>query len=104
MNRNSYKQSLYTGVIRIVANVSMLGVAFLSMYQAARGPWPAEIGFCIWFFGLTVPLWASAFCLTRFVRKRFPAQCESLVELPGQGRQLVRWEVRESDHTGIPAR
>lgn len=93
---NSYKQSLYTSAIRIIANIAMLGIVFLSMRQAAQSSLPSEAGFCLWFFGLTVPLWGIAIFLTRLVKKHFPAEHSSFVDLPRRGRQLVRWHVRDS--------
>lgn len=93
---NSYKQSLYVGLIRVMANLLMLGAVFLSMYRASQwSSWPSEAVFCCWFFGITVPVWTGAFYLTRLIRRRFPAEHESLIELPRKGRQLVRWRVLE---------
>ncbi|WP_165067045.1 hypothetical protein [Desulfovibrio sp. ZJ200] len=92
---NSYKQSLYSALIRVMANLLMVGAVFLAMYQAARGA-SSEITFCLWFFGITVPLWASAFYLNRVIKRRFPAEQESLIDLPRQGRCLVRWRVLEA--------
>ena len=49
---NSYKQSLYVGLIRVMANLLMLGAVFLSMYRASQwSSWPSEAVFCCWFFG-----------------------------------------------------
>jgi hypothetical protein len=59
------------------------------------GSLSTEAGFCLWFFGLTIPLWIITFRLTRYLKKRFPAEHESFVDLPRLGRQLVRWRVRE---------
>ncbi|MDR0815885.1 MAG: hypothetical protein LBN28_00560 [Desulfovibrio sp.] len=101
---NSYKQSLYTWLIRIVANLLMFAAVFVSMHQAARGVWSADIAFCIWFFSITIPLWITAFFLTRLVKKRFPAEQESLVKLPKQGPSLVRWRVLKSSRTQVLAR
>ncbi|MDR3320175.1 MAG: hypothetical protein LBS77_04450 [Desulfovibrio sp.] len=92
---NSYKQSFYIGLIRILANVFMFIAVFVGMYMASRGPWPVEAGFSIWFFGISVPVWTGAILLTRFVKKRFPAEEESLVDLPRRGLSLVRWRVLE---------
>lgn len=93
---NSYKQSLYVGLIRVMANLLMLGAVFLSMYRASQwSSWPSEAVFCCWFFGIIVPVWTGAFYLTRLIRRRFPAEHESLIELPRKGRQLVRWRVLE---------
>ncbi|MDR1659396.1 MAG: hypothetical protein LBR94_03520 [Desulfovibrio sp.] len=90
---NSYKQSFYISLIRFCANALMLGAVFVGMYMSGRSSLPVEAGFCLWFFGITVPLWTVAILLTRFIRKRFPAEEESLVNLPGRGSILVRWRV-----------
>lgn len=93
---NSYRQSLYAGLIRVTANLIMIGAVFLAMYQASHwSQWPSEAVFSCWFFGITIPVWCMAFMLTRFVKHRFPAQPQSLVDLPRLGRQLVHWRVRE---------
>ena len=48
---NSYKQSLYVGLIRVMANLLMLGAVFLSMYRASQwSSWPSEAVFCCWFW------------------------------------------------------
>lgn len=92
---NSYKQSLYSVLLRVMANLLMVGAVFLAMYRAARGP-SSEITFCLWFFGITVPLWAGALYLDRMIKRRFPAEQESLIDLPRQGPRLVRWRVLEA--------
>lgn len=95
---NSYRQSLYSALIRICANLIMVGAIFLAMYQAARWPgWPSETVFCIFFFGITIPAWTIAFALSRWLRKRSPAINQSMVDLPRLGRQLVSWRVAEPD-------
>ena len=102
---NSYKQSLYAGIIRILANVLMVGAVFLAMREAAKpSPWPSEAVFCAWFFGITIPLWLAAYLLTRRIRRHFPAEFESLVELPRKGPQLVRWRVLDEAGRLAPAR
>ena len=90
---NSYKQSFYIRLVRIAANALMLCAVFIGMYMSARGRLPVEAGFSLWFFGITVPVLAGAALLTRFIKKRFPAEEESLVNLPGRGPVLVRWRV-----------
>ncbi len=35
---SSYKRSLYSSIVRIVANVVMIGAVFLGMYMASRSP------------------------------------------------------------------
>ena len=89
---NSYKQ-LYISCIRIVANVLMVAAVFVAMYQSSSSFDAAELTFCAWFFGITVPLWAGAFGLTRMVRRRFPAEGQSMVHLPRMGLSLVSWRV-----------
>lgn len=102
---NSYKQSLYAGIIRIAANVLMVGAVFWAMREAAQpSAWPSEAVFCAWFFGLTIPLWVVAFLLTRRIRRAFPAEYESLVELPRLGSQLVRWRVLAQSSRMAPVR
>ncbi|MGE9985842.1 hypothetical protein [Desulfovibrio sp. SGI.169] len=90
---NSYKRSLYVSVTRIIANLLMLGAVFLAMYQAGHSPASSLSTFCLWFFGITIPLWIGALFLTRQIARRFPAEQESLVDLPRLGRRLVRWRV-----------
>ena len=91
---NSYRQSLYTAIVRISANVIMLGAVFLAMFQASRWPdWPSEAVFCLFFFGITIPVWIAAAFLTRYIRRRWNALPQSLVKLPGLGEQLVTWQV-----------
>lgn len=102
---NSYKQSLYAGMIRILANVLMIGAVFFAMRQAAQpSPWPSEAVFCAWFFGITIPVWVAAYLVTRRIRRHFPAEFESLVELPRKGPQLVRWRVLDEAARMAPAR
>lgn len=91
---NSYKQSLYTCIIRICANIAMVCALFFAMYQASRQiSWPSEAVFCLFFFGFTIPIWLCAWALTKWVRRSFPAEQESLVSIPGLGSTLVRWTV-----------
>ena len=90
---NSYKQHLYISCIRIVTNALMVAAVFVAMYQSSRSFDAAELTFCAWFFGITVPLWAGAFRLTRMVRRRFPAEGQSMVHLPRMGLSLVSWRV-----------
>lgn len=91
---NSYKQSLYIALIRICANILMVGAVFLAMYQASRWPsWPSEAVFCLFFFGLSIPGWLLAWHLTKLVRRLFPAERQSLINLPGLGEQLISWRL-----------
>lgn len=92
---NSYHQTLYSGMIRVAANAIMVAAVFVGMYQSAHTAGASELVFCAWFFGITVPTWAGAFWLTRRVRNRFPAEFQSLVELPRLGQRLVTWNVGE---------
>lgn len=101
---NSYKQSLYAGAIRIAANVAMLGAVFIAMRQASRvSAWPSEAVFLLFFLGITIPAWTAAIFTTRWIRKKWPAEGESLVHLPKIGQQLTRWRVVEADFRA-PAR
>ena len=98
---NSYKQHLYISGIRITANALMVAAVFAAAYQSSRSFTSAELVFCAWFFGISIPLWAGAFWLTRLVRRRFPAEGESMVELPRKGLSLVRWRVLESSQHSL---
>lgn len=102
---NSYKQSLFTGIIRICANLLMVGSVFLAMYAASRHvAWPSEATFCLFFFGITIPVWTVAWLLTKWVRRVWPAEQESLVNLPRLGHTLVRWSVvNPGDRKRAPA-
>lgn len=94
---NSYKQSLYGGIIRVCANLIMIGAVFLAMFQATRWPgWPSEAVFCLIFFGITVPVWILAWQANKWLRRRWPAENRSLVNLPRLGSQLVAWQAIES--------
>lgn len=91
---NSYKQSLCVSIIRIVANLVMIGAIFLAMYESRRWPgWPSEIVFCMYFFGITIPIWLLAWRLVKLARRVWPAEFRSMVALPGLGEQLVTWRV-----------
>ena len=92
---NSYRQTLYSGIIRVAANAIMVAAIFVGMYQSAHSVGASELVFCAWFFGITVPAWAGAFWLTRKVRQMYPAEFQSLVELPRLGQRLVTWNVAE---------
>ncbi|MBB5142555.1 hypothetical protein [Desulfovibrio intestinalis] len=100
---NSYKQHLYISCIRITANMLMVAAVFAAMYQSARSVNSAELVFCAWFFGITVSVWAAAFWLTRQVRRRFPAEGQSMVQLPREGLSLVSWRVLESSPSSLMA-
>lgn len=101
---NSYKQSLYSGMARIMANLLMVGAIFLAMYQAGRWPgWSSEAVFCLVFFGVTIPVWIGTWSLIKWIRKRWPAPFQSVVELPGLGSQPVLWHVREQRLRNAPS-
>ena len=93
---NSYRQTLYCSIIRVAANAVMVGAIFVGMYQSAHSSGASELVFCAWFFGITVPTWAGAFWLTKKVRQVYPAEFQSLVELPRLGQRLVSWHVAET--------
>ena len=92
---NSYLQSLYAGIIKIAANAAMVAAVFVGMYQSSHSAASSELVFGAWFFGITVPVWAGAFWLTRRVRQKYPAEFQSLIELPRLGQRLVTWNVAE---------
>lgn len=93
---NSYRQSLYTGVIRVLANLVMVAAVFVGMYMSAHSTAASELVFSVWFFGISLPVWGAAFWLTRLVRRRWPAVGQSLVDLPKRGPCLSagRWPRR----------
>ena len=97
---NSYKQSLYVGIIRVVANVLMLCALFFAMFMASRSQMGSLAAFSLYFFGITIPVWMLAFYATRRVREYFHADDMSVVDLPRIGRCLVRWEIRDADSCG----
>ena len=101
---NSYLQSLYAGIIKIAANAAMVAAVFVGMYQSSHSAMSSELVFGAWFFGITVPVWAAAFWGTRLVRRRFPAEYQSFVLLPRQGRRLVSWHVAETSPCPVAAR
>ena len=93
---SAYKRSLYSGLVRICANVFMLGSVFLAMFQAVRSPAGSLAVFCLWFFGLSIPAWAAAWFLIRRIHRRYPDSEASFVELPRYGRRLVSWRVLDA--------
>ena len=93
---NCYKQSLYVGFIRIAANIAMLCALFFAMYVAAHSQMGSLSAFCLYFFGITIPVWILAFYCIRKVREHFRADDMSVVDLPRRGRTLVRWTIREA--------
>ncbi|MDD4701339.1 MAG: hypothetical protein PHI96_03880 [Desulfovibrio sp.] len=100
---NSYKQHLYISCIRIAANMLMVAAVFMAMYHSSQSINSAELVFCAWFFGISVSVWASAFWLTRQVKRRFPAEGQSMVQLPRKGLSLVSWRVLESSSRSLLA-
>lgn len=95
---NAYKQSLYCGSVRILANLIMVAAVFLAMYRASRVTvWPSEAVFCLWFFGVTIPVWIVAWSLCKKIRASFPAEDTTSIRLPGTGAARVRWSLREQD-------
>lgn len=93
---NCYKQSLYVGIIRVVANVLMLCALFFAMFMASHSPMSSLATFCMYFFGITIPVWVLAFFCIRKVRVHFRADDMSVVDLPRLGRCLVRWQIRDN--------
>lgn len=94
---NSYRQSLYVAIIRVAANILMVGALFFAMRRASRQiSLPSEVTFCLYFFGLTFAIWILAWRLTKWVKRTWPAAEESLIHLPGLGETLVRWSVADN--------
>lgn len=91
---HAFKRALWSGVVRVAANVLMLAAVFFAMYQAAQRPGSSLATFSLYFFGITVPLWLAAGWLLRFIRRRFPCEDATLVALPGRKAALTRWRVR----------
>ena len=98
---NCYKQSLYVGIIRVVANVLMLCALFFAMFIASHSQMGSFATFCLYFFGITIPVWMLAFYAIRKVRERFRADDMSVVDLPRLGRCLVRWQIRDAGPYGV---
>lgn len=91
---NDYKRTLYTGTIKVAANVMMLVAIFFAMYQAFLHPTESLVVFCIWFFAISIVTWVVARFLMKYVRQRFADSDEGMVKLPKQRRStLVRWKV-----------
>lgn len=90
----AFKRALWSGVVRVAANVLMLAAVFFAMYQASLRPGSSLATFSLFFFGITVPLWLGAGWLLRCIRRRFPCEDATLVTLPGGKSSLLRWRVR----------
>lgn len=82
---SSYKRSLYSSIVRIVANVVMIGAVFLGMYMASRSPMSSMSTFCLWFFGISIPVWMGAFALIRKIRQVYADEGATYIELPRAG-------------------
>lgn len=101
---HAFKRALWSGVVRIAANVLMLAAVFFAMYQASLRPGSSLATFSLFFFGITVPLWLAAGWLLRRIRRRFPCEDATLVTLPGGKAALTRWRVRGQAEAGaLPA-
>lgn len=51
----------------------MLAAVFLGAYRASRvSAWPCEAVFCLWFFGVTIPVWILALRLDKLLRAKLP--------------------------------
>lgn len=94
---NAYKLAFYSGMVRVAANVLMLGAVALGMYQASLQPDQSLSVFSAWLFGLLVPIWGMVWGLTRWLRRRYPVVQEgpdvTRVALPGKGETRVRWKI-----------
>lgn len=102
---NAYKLAFYSGMVRIAANILMLGAVALGMYQASLQPEAALSVFSSWLFGLLVPIWGGAWLINRQLRKRYPTLEEgpdvTRVVLPRKGETCVRWTVIERPRTSF---
>ena len=100
---SSYKRSLYCSIVRIAANVVMIAAVFLGMYMASRAPMSSMGTFCLWFFGISIPVWMGAFALIRKIRQLYADEGATYIELPRHGASLVYWRVLEQprDRLGI---
>lgn len=92
---SSYKRSLYSSIVRIAANMLMIAAVFLGMYKASLSPMSSMSTFCLWFFGITIPVWMGAFALIRKIRRIYADEGATYIELPRQGASLVYWRVVE---------
>lgn len=90
---NSYRRSVASAIIRIVANIVMLAAIVIAMYMASRSPSSSLGTFSLWFFAIVIPNWFCAFWLIRYFKRKYPGEEESLVDLPRLGKCLVRWRV-----------
>lgn len=90
---NSYRRTIASAAIRIVANIIMLAAIVIGMYMASRSPSSSLGTFSLWFFAIVIPNWMFAFWLIRYFRRKYPGEEESLVDLPRLGKCLVRWRV-----------
>ncbi|MBQ7609154.1 MAG: hypothetical protein IJU76_14485 [Desulfovibrionaceae bacterium] len=98
-----YKEALLISIIRIVANIIMVGAIFLGMYMAQTSVGGGMMTLCAWFFGVTIPTWIVALYLTRYVRRLARGRSVSMVVLPGSDKPcLVEWTVIESPRSATP--
>lgn len=90
---NAYRCGLYHMLIRLGANVLMIGAVCVGMYHAHYNPEAALVVFCQWFFGLTIPVWAFAFWLTRRVKRRFSGEQNMAGSITLSGRKEGVWKI-----------
>ena len=96
-----YTEAVLVGLIRIIANLLMIGAIFVAMYFASTGYGSGMLTFCSWFFGITVPVWVLALYLTKYVRRKAGASNQSFILLPGcESPCLVEWKVCGNDRSG----
>lgn len=97
---NAYRRAVYLTVVRVAANLIMLGAVCLGMYMSSKHPASALLVFCQYFFGVTVVAWFAAGRLSSFIRRRFADADEGPVRLPGHRREcLVHWRVANASPT-----
>ena len=99
---SSYKRSLYSSIVRIVANVVMIGAVFLGMYMASRLPMSSMSTFCLWFFGISIPVWMGAFALIRKIRQVYADEGATYIEQPAALRPRRFGPGPEAEAAGLP--
>lgn len=96
---NAYKLEVARRAVQILANVLTLGAVGMGMYQASFFPDETLSVFSLWFFSLLAVILFSSWLAMRLLSRVFPVEAHndfsrcSVVNLPGKGPCLVRWEV-----------
>ncbi|MBQ7617286.1 MAG: hypothetical protein IJS50_00265 [Desulfovibrio sp.] len=91
---NQYQEAIWLGAIRIAANLLMVGALFVAMYFASQSFGSSMLTFCLWFFGITVPVWFVAISLSKRIRRQRARDNQSMILLPNAKEPcLVEWKV-----------